>query len=128
MAEDYFKDNTLTKRQLCSLLHNFFDPSPTLLSKTMLFLRHTWKELHNTSSINWDITIPAAILTLTLLTLYSFFLESSTIIKRYDFSEYPKTEHFISGLSDASMTFHAYQIFLVSVLHDSNTTRIQLMS
>ena len=108
MAEEYFNNSTLTKRQLCSLLHNFFDPSHTLLSHTILFSRHTWKEAHDTSSIDWDITIPAAILTLNLLTLYSFFLESSTIMKKYYFSEHPKTEHFIIGLADASMTFHAY--------------------
>ena len=72
--------------------------------------------------------LPAALLTLTLLTLYSFFLESSTIMKIYDFSEHPKTDHLIIGLTDASMPFHAYQIILVSVLHDSDTTRVQLLS
>ena len=49
-------------------------------------------------------------------------------MQRYNFSEHPKTEHFIIGLTDASMTFHAYKIFLISVLQDSDTTRFHLLS
>ena len=47
---------------------------------------------------------------------------------RYYFSEHPHTQHFLIGLTDASLSFHAYQIYLVSVLHDSEITRVQLLS
>ena len=40
-AEKHFELKSLTKRQLCSLLHNFYDPSYTLIPKTMLFSRFT---------------------------------------------------------------------------------------
>ena len=36
-AEKHLELNSLTKRQLCSLLHNFYDPSHTLIPQTMLF-------------------------------------------------------------------------------------------
>ena len=49
-------------------------------------------------------------------------------MSRYNISEHPKTQYYLIGLTDASLTFHAYQIYLVSVLHDSYTTRVQLLS
>ena len=113
---------------LCSLLHNFYDPSHTLLPQTMLFSRFTWKALHDLGNIGWDDKIPLEIINLTKLTLYSFFLESSQVMPRYNFSEHPYTQHFLIGLTDASLSFHAYQIYLVSVLHDSEITRVQLLS
>ena len=78
---------SLTKRQLCSLLHNFFSPSHTLIAQTMLFSRYTWRELHDLGNIEWDIQIPVSVQELTRLTLYSFFLESSKEMPRYCFSE-----------------------------------------
>ena len=80
--------------------------------------------MHDTVIIEWDIKIPTASLT---LTLYSFFLESSTIMQRYNFSEHPKTKYYFIGLN-ASLTFHAYKIFLVSVLNDSDETIKQKIS
>ena len=49
-------------------------------------------------------------------------------MSRYNISEHSKTQYYLIGLTDASLTFHAYQIYLVSVLHDSYTTRVQLLS
>ena len=65
---------------------------------------------------------------LTKLTLYSFFLELSQEMPRYNFSEHPYIQYYLIGLTDASLSFHAYQIYLVSVLHDSEITRVQLSS
>ena len=94
----------------------------------MLFSRYTWRELHDLGNIEWDEQIPDSIQELTKLTLYSFFLESCQEMPRYSFSEHPKSKYFLIGLTDASLMFHAYQIFLVSVLHDSAYTRVQLLS
>ena len=47
---------------------------------------------------------------------------------RYNFSEHPQSKYFLIGLTDASLKFNAYQIFLVSVLHNSAATRVQLLS
>ena len=55
-------------------------------------------------------------------------MESSQEMSRYNISEHPKTQYYLIGLTDASLMFHAYQIYLVSVLHDSDTTRVQLLS
>ena len=49
-------------------------------------------------------------------------------MSRYNISEHPKTQYYLIGLTDASLMFHAYQIYLVSVLYDSDTTRVQLLS
>ena len=46
----------------------------------------------------------------------------------YQVSEHPNTKHFLVGMSDAGFNFHAYQLYLVSVLHDSDKTRVQLLS
>ena len=35
---------------------------------------------------------------------------------------------FLVGMSDAGIQFHSYQLYLVSVLHDSQETRVQLLS
>ena len=127
-SESYLRSEVLSKRLLCSLLHCFYDQSHTILSQTMLFSRYTWKELHEITTIGWDEKIPASTQELTILTIYAFFLESSDVMERYNFSDHPKTEHFLIGLTDASMQFHAYQIYLVSKLHDSENTRVQLLS
>ena len=127
-AEQHLNINSLSKRQLCSLLHSFYDPSHTLIPQTMVFSRFTWKQLHDLTNVEWDQKIPESTQGWTKLTLYSFFLESTMDMPRYNFSEHPKSEHFLVGLTDASLMFHAYQIFLVTVLHDSNTTRVQLLS
>ena len=74
-AEQHFQTVSLTKRMLCSLLNNFYDPSHTLIPHPMLFSRFTWKELHDSGNIEWDDQIPLEIIDLTKLTLYSFFLE-----------------------------------------------------
>ena len=94
----------------------------------MFFSRFIWKQLHESANLEWDLKIPDSTQEWTKLTLYSFFLESSLDMPRYNFSEHPKCEYFLIGLTDASLMFHAYQIFLVSVLPDSNTTRVQLLS
>ena len=94
----------------------------------MVFSRFTWKQLHESINLDWDVKIPDSTQEWTKLTLYSFFLESSLDLPRYNFSEHPKCEYFLIGLTDASLMFHAYQIFLVSVLHDSDITRVQLLS
>ena len=46
-GEKHLELNSLTKRQLCSLLHNFYDPSHTLIPQIMLFSRYTWRQLHD---------------------------------------------------------------------------------
>ena len=40
----------------------------------------------------------------------------------------PANKTFFVGMSDAGIQFHAYQLYLVSVLHDSTKTRVQLLS
>ena len=40
----------------------------------------------------------------------------------------PTHATFLVGMSDAGYLFHAYQLYLVSVLHDSQETRVQLLS
>ena len=102
--------------------------SNTVFAQTMLLSRFTWKQLHDTCNLDWDEKIQPSTQQLTLLTLYAFFLESTTTMTRYVFSEHPKTTHYIIGLTDASMQFHAYQIYLVSVLHDSDKTKVQLLT
>ena len=47
---------------------------------------------------------------------------------RYQVSENPRTTLFLIGMSDAGIQFHAYKLYLVSVLHDSQETRVQLLS
>ena len=129
-AEKHLATEVLTKRQFCSLLHCFYDQSHTILSQTMLFSRYTWKELHvhEVTTIGWDEKIPQSTQDLTILTLYAFFLESSDVMERYNFSNHPKTNYYIIGLTDASLQFHAHQIYLVSELHDSENTKVQLLS
>ena len=65
----------LSKRQLCSLMHSFYDPSHTLIPQTIIFSRFTWKQLHDKGSLGWALTIPEPTKELTKLTLYAFFLE-----------------------------------------------------
>ena len=76
-AEKHLDLNPLSKRQLCSLLHSFYDPSHTLIPQTMVFSRFTWKQLHESVNLDWDLKIPDSTQEWTKLTLYSFFLESS---------------------------------------------------
>ena len=90
----------------------------------MLFCRVTWRELHDSGPLEWDVKIPAPIQELTKLTLYSFFLEMSYKMPRYNFSGHPKTKNFLVGLTDASLSLHSFQIFFVSILHDPETTRV----
>ena len=47
---------------------------------------------------------------------------------RYQVSEHPNTKLYLIGMSDVGINFHAYQLYLVSVLHDCETTRVQLLS
>ena len=94
----------------------------------MIFSRFTWRQLHDSGKSERDVKILESTLEWTKVTLYSFFLESSLDIPRYNFSQYLKSECFFIGLADVSLMFHAYQIFLVSVLHDSDITRVQLLS
>ena len=89
-AEKHLELNSLTKRQLCSLLHNFYDPSHTLIPQTMLFSRFTWRQLHDLGNIEWDVKIPSSTQELAKLTLYYFFLESSQEMSRSNVSEHPK--------------------------------------
>ena len=49
-------------------------------------------------------------------------------MSRYNISEHPKAQYYLIGLPDASLMFHAYQIYLVSILYDSDNTRVQLLS
>ena len=94
----------------------------------MLMSIATWKHLHDTTKLEWDDIIPPAIINLAILTTYTFFLESHTSMPRYQVSEHPQTKLFLVGMSDAGIQFHAYQLYLVSVLHDSQKTRVQLLS
>ena len=94
----------------------------------MLFSRYTWRQLHDLGNLEWDVRIPSSTQELAKLTLYSFFLESSHEMSRYNISEHPKTKYYLIGLTDASLMFHAYQIYLVSVLHDFDITRVQLLA
>ena len=64
-AEEHLGVISLSKRMLCSLLHNFYDPSHTLIPQTMLFSRYTWRELHDLRNIEWDEQIPDSIQELT---------------------------------------------------------------
>ena len=87
-----------------------------------------WKNLHDTTKLEWDELIPQEIIKLAILTTYTFFLECHTSMPRYQVSEHPHTQLFLVGMSDAGFYFHAYQLYLVSVLHDSKKTRVQLLS
>ena len=88
----------------------------------------TWKHLHNTTKLEWDDIIPPEIINLAILTTYTFFLEYHTSMPHYQISEHLQTKLFLVGMSDAGIQFHAYQLYLVSVLHDSRETRVQLLS
>ena len=127
-AEQYLTNNNITKRQLCSLMHSFYDLRNTILCQTMLMSIATWKKLHDTTKLEWDELIPPEITKLAILTTYTFFLECHTSMPRYQISEHPNVKHFLVGMSDAGFNFHAYQLYLVSVLHDSDKTRVQLLS
>ena len=81
-AEKHLDLNPLSKRQLCSLLHSFYDPSHTLIPQTMVFSRFTWKQLHESVNLDWDLKIPDSTQEWTKLTLYCLFLESSLYIPR----------------------------------------------
>ena len=127
-AENYLSNNKITKRQLCSLMHSFYDLRNTILCQTMLLSIATWKQLHDTTKLEWDDVIPPNIIDMAILTAYSFFLECHTTMPRYQVSEHPRTKLFLIGMSDAGIQFHAYQLYLVSILHDSQETRVQLLS
>ena len=88
----------------------------------------TWKHLHDTTKLEWDDIIPPEIINLAVLTTYTFFLECHTSMPRYQVSEHPQMKLFLVGMSDAGIQFYAYQLYLVSVLHDSQETRVQLLS
>ena len=94
-AEKHLALHSLSKRQMCSLLHSFYDSSHTLIPQTMIFSRFTWRHLHESVNPDWDIKIPESTQEWTKLTLYSFFLESSLDMPRYNFSEHPKCEYFL---------------------------------
>ena len=72
-AEKHLALHSLSKRQLCSLMHSFYDPSHTLIPKTMIFSRFTWRQLHDSGNLEWDVKIPESTQEWTKLTLYSFF-------------------------------------------------------
>ena len=52
-AEQYLTNNNITKSQLCSLMHSFYDLRNTILCQTMLMSIATWKKLHDTTKLNW---------------------------------------------------------------------------
>ena len=99
-AEKHLSLNPLSERQLCSLMHSFYDPSHMLIPQTMVFSRFTWRQLHDSGNLGWDVTIPESTQELTKLTLYSFSLESSLDLTWYNISENPKLEYFLIGLTD----------------------------
>ena len=109
-------------------MHSFYDLRNTILCQTMLMSIATWKNLHDTTKLEWDELIPQEIIKLAILTTYTFFLECHTSMPHYEVSEHPCTQLFLVGMSDAGYYFHAYQLYLVSVLHDSKKTRVQLLS
>ena len=121
-------DNKIMKRQLCSLMHSFYDLRNTILCQTMMMSIATWKQLHETTKLDWDDIIPPEIIDIAILTIYTFFLECHITMPRYQVSEHPKTTIFLVGMSDPGIQFHTYQLYLVSVLHDSQETRVQLLS
>ena len=84
----------------------------------MLMSIATWKHLHDTTKLEWDEIIPPELIKLAILTTYTFFLECHTSMPGYQVSEHPHTQLFLVGMSDAGYHFHAYQLYLVSVLHD----------
>ena len=109
-------------------MHSSYDLRNKILCQTMLMSIATWKNLHDTTKLEWDELIPQEIIKLAILTTYTFFLECHTSMPRYQVSEHPCSKHFLIGMSDAGFNFHAYQLYLVSVLHDSDKTRVQLLS
>ena len=82
-AEKYLTDNKITKRQLCLLMHSFYDLRNTILCQTMLMSIAMWKHLHNTTKLEWDDIIPREIINMAILTTYTFFLEYHTTMPRY---------------------------------------------
>ena len=84
----------------------------------------TWKQLHDTTKLEWDDIISQEIVNMAILTTYTFFLECHTTMPCYQVSEHPQTKLFLIGMSDAGIKFHAYQLYLVSVLHDSQETKV----
>ena len=46
-AKQYLTNNNITKRQLGSLMHSFYDLRNTILCQTMLMSIATWKKLHD---------------------------------------------------------------------------------
>ena len=50
-AEKYLTENKITKRQLCSLMHSFYNLRNTILCQTMLMSIATWKHIHDTIKI-----------------------------------------------------------------------------
>ena len=57
-AEKHLNLTSLSKRQLCSLMHSFYGPSHTLIPQTMGFSRFTWRQLHDSGNLEWDVIIP----------------------------------------------------------------------
>ena len=108
-AEQYLTNNNITKRQLCSLLHLFYDLINTILCQTMLMSIARWNQLHDTTKLEWDDIIPPEIIKLSFLTTYTFFLECHTSMPRYQVSEHPHMQLYLVGMSDAGYHFHAYQ-------------------
>ena len=94
-------DNKITKRQLCSLMHSFYDLRNTILCQTMMMSIATWKQLHDTTKLDWDDIIPPEIIDLAILTTYTFFLECHTTMPHYQVSKHPQTKLFLIGMSDA---------------------------
>ena len=73
----YLECNDISKRELCSLLHCFFDMMNTILAQTVLFARYTWYILHRLGvTTDWDETIPPNIKKMAALSVYAFFFES----------------------------------------------------
>ena len=103
-------------------MHSFYDLRNTILCQTMLMSIATWKKLHDTTKLEWDELIPQEITKLAILTTYTVCLECHTSMPRYQVSKHPNTKLYLISMLDAE--FHAYQLYLVSVLHDSDQTRV----
>ena len=84
-AEKHLALHSLSKRQLCSLMHSFHNPCHTLIPQTIIFSRFTWRQLHESVNPDWDVKIPESTQEWTKVTLYSFFLESSLDLPIYIF-------------------------------------------
>ena len=75
-AKTYFSKNRLTKRELCSLIHSFYDVGNNILAQTNLIRKEAWRMLFEQSNdLGWDSDIPITVQNMALMSLKAFFYE-----------------------------------------------------